>query len=113
MTVNATEPDLFSMAIQCEHLNTLTNNDQYERALHAFGTGWAKVWDARSLIYRCQATRNHDVAIPFGGEMMLALSKVKAKTLIMPGRTDRTLPPYMAQEIRRGVKNNGSSLNSL
>ncbi len=88
-----------------EHLNTFIDNDKYEKSQRAFGTGWAKVWDARSLIYRYQATRNHDVGQPLGGNTMQALSKIKAKTLIMPGMTDRTLPPYMAQEIRRGVKN--------
>lgn len=87
-----------------EHLNTLVGNDTYQKALSAFGTGWAKVWDARSLIYRYQATRNHDVGQPFGGNTMQALGKIKAKTLIMPGMTDRTLPPYMAREIYRGVK---------
>ncbi len=89
-----------------EHLNKLVDNDKYEKAQRAFGTAWAKVWDARSLIYRYQATRNHDVGQPFGGNTMQALGKIKAKTLIMPGMTDRTLPSYMAQEIRRGVKNN-------
>lgn len=87
-----------------EHLNTLVGNDQYQRALRAFGTGWAKVWDARSLIYRYQATRDHDVGQPFGGNTMQALGKIKAKTMIMPGMTDRTLPSYMAREIYRGVK---------
>ena len=89
-----------------EQLNSLVDNDKYEQAQRAFGTGWAKVWDARSLIYRYQATRNHDVGQPYGGNTMQALSKIKAKTLIMPGMTDRTLPPYMAQAIRGGVKNN-------
>ncbi len=88
-----------------EHLNTLVNDDQYQKALRAFGSAWAKVWDARSLIYRYQATRNHDVGQPFGADTMQALGKIKAKTLIMPGMTDRTLPSYMAKEIHRGVTN--------
>ncbi len=88
-----------------EHLNTLVNDDQYQKALRAFGAGWAKVWDARSLIYRYQATRNHDVGQPFGGDTMQALGKIKGKILIMPGMTDRTLPSYMAKEIHRGVTN--------
>ncbi|MDQ3259459.1 MAG: alpha/beta fold hydrolase [Pseudomonadota bacterium] len=87
-----------------EHLNTLVDSDQYDKALRAFGTGWAKVWDARSLIYRYQATRNHDVGQPFGGNTLEALGRIKAKTLIMPGMSDRTIPSYMAREIYRGVK---------
>ncbi len=88
-----------------EHLNTLMSNDQYQKSQRAFGTAWAKVWDARSLIYRYQATANHDVSQPFGGDMADALGQIKARTLIMPGMTDRTLPTYMAREIYRGVKN--------
>jgi homoserine O-acetyltransferase/O-succinyltransferase len=88
-----------------EQLNTLVDSDQFEKAQRAFGTGWAKVWDARSLIYRYQATRNHDVAQPFAGNLQQALNSIKAKTLIMPGMTDRTIPSYMAREIYRGVKN--------
>lgn len=87
-----------------EYLNTLVGSEQYDKALRAFGTNWAKVWDARSLIYRYQATRNHDVGQPFGANTLQALGKIKAKTLIMPGMTDRTIPSYMAREIYRGVK---------
>jgi homoserine O-acetyltransferase/O-succinyltransferase len=88
-----------------EHLNTLVSPEQYQKSQRAFGTGWAKVWDARSLIYRYQATANHDVSQPFNGDMADALGQIKARTLIMPGMTDRTLPTYMAREIYRGVKN--------
>jgi homoserine O-acetyltransferase/O-succinyltransferase len=88
-----------------EHLNMLVGDDQYQKAQRAFGTGWAKVWDARSLMYRYQATANHDVSQPFNGNMTEALGKIKAKALIMPSMTDRTLPTYMAREIYRGVKN--------
>ena len=88
-----------------EQLNTLVDADKYDKAQRAFGTRWAKDWDARSLIYRYQATRNHDVSQPYGGNMMQALGKIKAKTLIMPGMTDRTLPTYMGREIYRGVAN--------
>jgi homoserine O-acetyltransferase/O-succinyltransferase len=87
-----------------EYLNTLTADDSFQSAERSFGGNWAKVWDARSLIYRYQATMNHDVSKPFNGDLVQALGKVKAKTLIMPGMTDRTLPTYMAREIYRGVK---------
>jgi homoserine O-acetyltransferase len=88
-----------------EHLNTLVGREDYEKAQRAFGSGWAKTWDARSLLYRYQATSAHDVSQPFGGDLMRALGTIRAKTLIMPGMTDRTLPTYMAREIYRGVKN--------
>lgn len=88
-----------------EHLNTLVGDEQYRQAQRAFGTAWAKVWDARSLIYRYEATAKHDVANPFNGNLPEALGRIKAKALVMPSMTDRTLPPYMAREIYRGVKN--------
>lgn len=88
-----------------EHLNTLIDPEEYQKAQRSFGTGWAKVWDARSLIYRYQASSNHDVSQPYNGNMAEALGKIKAKALIIPGMTDRTLPTYMAREIYRGVKN--------
>ena len=88
-----------------EHLNTLVSNEQYRKSQAAFGTAWAKAWDARSLIYRYQATANHDVSRPFGGDMAKALGAIKAKALIMPGMTDRTLPSYLAREIYAGVMN--------
>ncbi|MSQ59089.1 MAG: alpha/beta fold hydrolase [Betaproteobacteria bacterium] len=88
-----------------EHLNTLVSDEDYQKAQRAFGAGWAKVWDARGLIYRYQATAKHDVSQPFGGDMADSLGRIKAKTLIMPGMTDRTLPSYMGREIYRGVKN--------
>lgn len=87
-----------------EYLNTLADAQAFQSLQRAVGTRWASTWDARSLIYRYQATSNHDVSLPFGGNMSEALSKIKAKTLIMPGMTDRTLPSYMAREIYRGVK---------
>ena len=87
-----------------EHLNTLVDGERYRQAQSAFGSGWAKVWDARSLIYRYQATSNHDVSQPFGGNMTQALGRIKAKALIMPSMSDRTLPTYMAREIYRGIK---------
>ncbi len=87
-----------------DYLNTLATEDQYRKVQRSFGAAWAKAWDARSLIYRYQATMNHDVSKPYGGDLTAALRRIKAKALIMPGMTDRTLPPYMAREIERGVK---------
>jgi homoserine O-acetyltransferase len=87
-----------------EYVNNLVTEDQYRKSQGAFGAAWVKAWDARSLIYRYQATMNHDVSKPYGGDLMAALRRIKAKTLVMPGMTDRTLPPYMAREIYRGVK---------
>lgn len=87
-----------------EYLNAMADDTAFHQAERAFGTSWAKNWDARSLIYRYRATMEHDIAKPYGGDLHAALRRVKARVLIMPGSSDRTLPAYMAKDIQRGVK---------
>jgi homoserine O-acetyltransferase/O-succinyltransferase len=88
-----------------EHLATITDEAAWERASRAFGTAWANAWDANSLLSRYHAASRFDPSTPFGGDLGKALAQVKAKTLIMPGMTDRTLPTYLARELYRGIKN--------
>jgi homoserine O-acetyltransferase len=87
-----------------EHINTI-GDEAWGKAIRSFGEGWAKAWDANGLMLRYDASRNFDASKPFGGDLMKALAQVKAKALIMPGMTDRTLPTYMARELYRGIKN--------
>ena len=54
---------------------------------------------------RYHAASRFDPSTPFGGDLGKALAQVKAKTLIMPSMTDRTLPTYLARELYRGIKN--------
>src|SRR6516225_12012890 len=61
-------------------------------------------WDANSLVFRYAASRAHDVAAPFGGEMIAALSQVAAPALILPSASDRLLGLDGARRIRDGVK---------
>jgi homoserine O-acetyltransferase len=61
-------------------------------------------WDANSLVLRYAASRAHDVSIPFGGDMNLALAQVAAPTLVLPSRSDRLLGLDGARRIRDGVK---------
>jgi homoserine O-acetyltransferase len=86
-----------------EHINTIRDED-WNKAVRSFGEGWARTWDVNGLLLRYNASRNFDASAPFGGDLSKALAKVKAKTLIMPGMTDRTLPTYMARELYRGIK---------
>lgn len=87
-----------------EYLESLTDEAQFRQAQRAFGGGWAKTWDARSLIYRYRATMGHDVSKPYEGDLSAALRRIKARALVLPGASDRTLPLYMAREIRDGVR---------
>jgi len=61
-------------------------------------------WDANSLVFRYAASRAHDVAAPFGGDMIAALSQVAAPALILPSASDRLLGLDGARRIRDGVK---------
>ena len=87
-----------------EHLSTITDDAAWEKASRAFGTAWANAWDANSLLSRYHAASRFDPSTPFGGDLGKGLAQVKAKTLIMPGMTDRTLPTYLARELYRGIK---------
>jgi homoserine O-acetyltransferase len=60
-------------------------------------------WDANSLVLRYAASRAHDVAAPFGGNMTAALSQIAAPVLILPCATDRLLGLDTARRIRDGV----------
>jgi homoserine O-acetyltransferase len=88
-----------------EHIATIADEAAWEKAIRAFGTGWANAWDANSLLSRYHAGSRFDPSTPFGGDMAKALGQVRVKTLIMPGMTDRTLPTYLARELHRGIKN--------
>ena len=63
----------------------------------------AAAWDAWDLIRRYQASAGHDVASPFGGDLALALGRVRAPTLVMPTTTDRLLGLESARAIARHV----------
>lgn len=55
------------------------------------------------MISRYRASRNHDASKPSGGDMMKALSHVKAKALLLPSMTDRTVPAYLTRELYKGI----------
>jgi homoserine O-acetyltransferase/O-succinyltransferase len=88
-----------------EQLATITDEAAWEKTSRAFGTAWANAWDANGLLSRYHAASRFDPSTPFGGDMAKALAQVKARTLIMPGMTDRTLPTYLARELYRGIRN--------
>jgi len=61
-------------------------------------------WDANSLLLRYAASRAHDVSVPFGGDMVAALSQITAPTLVLPSANDRLLGLDGARRIRDRVK---------
>ena len=45
------------------------------------------------------------MAAPFGGDLVRALSRVRARMLVMPSATDRLLPVESARDIAAHVRN--------
>jgi len=88
-------PWIFSDA----YLTRLTDPEQQKAAMYGIGRQWAESWDANSLLWRYNASRHHDASKPFGGDMAAALSRIKAKCLLLVADTDRTIPGYLAREL--------------
>jgi homoserine O-acetyltransferase/O-succinyltransferase len=76
----------------------------YEAGKKAAGDVWAKNWDANSMLWRYYASRDFDASKPYGGDMMKALERIKAPTLLLPSMTDRTIPGYLTRELYRGLR---------
>jgi homoserine O-acetyltransferase len=95
---------LFPWTVSDEYLASL-DAAAYEAAKKAAGDAWANNWDANSLIWRYfVASRNFDASKSFGGDMMKALSQIKAPTLLLPSMTDRVIPGYLTRELYRGLR---------
>ncbi|MBP7461001.1 MAG: alpha/beta fold hydrolase [Candidatus Delongbacteria bacterium] len=77
----------------------------YQKMKTSFGDGWARDWDANSLLWRFYAGSRYDASQFFGGDMAQTLSRVKAQSLIMYSSTDRTVPYYLTRELEQGLKN--------
>ena len=88
-----------------EYLAQLTKNDDFDRAKMAFGDSWAKTWDANTLIWRYEASRNHDASEPFGGDMRKALARINVPVMIVSSSSDRTVPAYLTDELEKGLSN--------
>ena len=72
---------------------------EVEESARSFGN-----WDANSLVLRYAASRAHDVAAPFGGDLAAALSQIAAPALVLPSASDRLLGLAGARRIRDGIK---------
>ena len=61
-------------------------------------------WDANALVLRYAAYRAHDVSVPFDGDMITALARVTAPTLVLASATDRLVGIEGARRIADGLK---------
>jgi len=86
-----------------DYMRTLTTKAAHRSAMTAIGANWAENWDANSILWRYNASRHHDAAIPFGGDMAAALAQITAKCLLLVATTDRTIPGYLSRELHDGL----------
>ncbi len=93
----------FPWLVSDEYLGTL-DDAAFEAGEKAAGDFWVKDWDANSMLWRYFASRSFDASVPFGGDMMRALGKIKASVLLLPSMTDRTIPGYLTRELYRGLR---------
>ncbi|HPU53599.1 MAG TPA: alpha/beta fold hydrolase [Burkholderiaceae bacterium] len=105
-----TEQPLDGLRLAGRHYHAWTVTDAYleaqgeavEAEAIAVGERFAQ-WDAWSLIRRYQASSRHDVAQPFGGDLMQALSRITARLLVLPCLQDRLLGIEEGRRIAAGV----------
>lgn len=74
------------------------------KAQQEAGDAWVRAKDANGMMSRYKASRLHDASKPFGGNMTTALGQIKAKALLMPSMTDRTVPGYLTRELYKGLR---------
>jgi homoserine O-acetyltransferase len=61
-------------------------------------------WDANALVFRYAAYRAHDVSAPYDGDMITALARVIAPTLVLASASDRLVGIEGARRIADGLK---------
>jgi homoserine O-acetyltransferase len=91
----------YPWAVSTEYLERLSRRDlakDLDAAARAFGA-----WDANGLVLRFAAYRAHDVAARYEGDMVGALARVTAPTLLLAGSSDRLVGVGGARRIRDGI----------
>lgn len=61
------------------------------------------LWHPWDYLRRYQASASHDVAQPFGGDLALALGRVRARTLILPTSSERLLGTDSGAQLHRHI----------
>ena len=93
----------YPWVVSDEYLGTL-DDAGLKAGQQAAGDAWVKNWDANSMLWRYFASRDFDASKPYGGDMMVALARIKAPVLLLPSMTDRTIPGYLTRELYRGLR---------
>jgi homoserine acetyltransferase len=84
-----------------DYLET-TDYAQVQKEAQAAGD-WFAHWDAMGIVRRYQASSQHDVTKPFGGDLKQALQRVTAKVLVLPCSQDRLLGVEGAKDLAQGI----------
>ena len=92
----------FAWTVTDDYLET-TDYAQVQREAKAAGD-WFAHWDTMGIVRRYQASSQHDVTKPFGGDLKQALQRVTAKVLVLPCSQDRLLGVEGAKELAQGLQ---------
>ncbi|PYI00303.1 hypothetical protein BO78DRAFT_330397, partial [Aspergillus sclerotiicarbonarius CBS 121057] len=100
----------FSQAFYREKLyETALGYKDLEDFMQNFWESWALSKDPGNLLAMLQTWQNGDVSLqePYNGDFEKALGSIKAKTLVLPSKTDLYFPPedseYEVAFMQRGV----------
>jgi homoserine O-acetyltransferase len=73
---------------------------------------FSKDFDANSMVYLLQTWNHFDLAIKYGS-LAQAFEPVKARTLVICSTGDNLFPPYLAEDIRKGLEVNGKDVKLM
>jgi homoserine O-acetyltransferase len=70
---------------------------------------FSKDFDANSMVYLLQTWNHFDLAIKYGS-LAMAFEPVKARTLLVCASGDNLFPPYLSEDVRKGLEVNGKEV---
>jgi homoserine O-acetyltransferase len=91
----------YPWSVSAAHLDQISPSQlaqESEATAKAFGA-----WDANSLVLRYAACREHDVAMPFAGDLDAALARATMPVLLLPSASDRLFGLDGARRLRAGL----------
>ena len=70
---------------------------------------FSKDFDPNSMVYLLQTWNHFDLAIKYGS-LAQAFESVQAKTLLVCATGDNLFPPYLSEDVRKGLEFNGKEV---
>jgi homoserine O-acetyltransferase len=80
-----------------------------EEYLRRVSAPFSEDFDPNSMVYLLQTWNHFDLAIKYGS-LAQAFENVRSKTLIVCATGDNLFPPYLAEDVRKGLEVNGKDV---